>query len=88
MSTPLILEPLLGEARAAALAGGLKTVTRLFVRIGDASGLDAEEVERQLLSYFAGPLFEACEVSIESGRGGGLKLVSIEGYVAPSVACP
>ena len=50
MSTPLILEPLLGEARAAAMAGGLNTICLMQILVGEESWVDPEELTAQLSS--------------------------------------
>ncbi len=86
MSTPLILEPLLGEARAAAMAGGLNTICLMQILVGEDSRVDPEELTEQLSSYFVGALLGGCQVAVERGPGDAVKLISIEGYVASSIA--
>lgn len=84
MSTPLILEPILGEARRAALAGGLERICRMVVSVEADVGISTQQLASELRGRFRGPLFEGCEVICERTRRGGIQLRSIEGYVTSS----
>ena len=84
MSTPLILEPIFGEARRAALAGGLERICRMVVSVGDDAGISTRQLIHELHGRFRGPLFAGCEVTCERARRGGIQLRSIEGYVTSS----
>ena len=81
VSSPLILESVLEEARNAALAGGLTRVCRMHIHIGSGAEITQQEFAAELALRLAVPLFEGCDVSYETVDGSAVLLKSIEGVV-------
>lgn len=86
VSSPLILEAVLEEARSAALAGGLTRVCRMHILVGNDAALTERELAAELYPRLGVPLFEGCEVTFESTDGDKVMLRSIEGVVPEATA--
>ena len=81
VSSPLILEAVLNEARSAALAGGLTRVCRMHIHIGVEAAITERELAAELKLRLAVPLFEGCDATFETVEGCAVLLKSIEGTV-------
>lgn len=86
MGLSTLLAMILQNARTAALTGGLISICRMHLRVGDRSGVRPEDIDVELLGHFQGPLFHGCEVTWESVPGDGVTLVSIEGIPSPGLS--
>ena len=74
-----MIEAILNETRRNAMAGGLRHVRRIHLRVGPASGSSPRHLAVALSRQFRGPLLDGCVVTWEVASEGGVALHSIEG---------